>query len=110
MVHWRAGCLESVQVRFGGGQLETCLRSIVPVERRHDDRQGAGCLPYFGREALSRISPALATPSLRTFSQPNTLAYRRPRVYRTPRDAASQFVRYGRVYDEWAMACLAAGR
>src|SRR5262249_18407432 len=24
-VHWRAGCLESVQVRFGGGRLETCV-------------------------------------------------------------------------------------
>ena len=47
-IYWRAGCLESVQVRFGGGQLETCLRSIVPVVRRHEDRQGAGCLPYFG--------------------------------------------------------------
>src|SRR5262249_37368372 len=46
-VHRRAGCLESVQVRFGGGQLETCLRSIVLVVRRHEDRQGAGCLPYF---------------------------------------------------------------
>jgi len=33
--------------------LETCLRSRVLVERRHEDRQGAGRLPYFGCDTKS---------------------------------------------------------
>lgn len=37
--------------------METCTRSIVLVGRRHDDRQGAGCLPY--RLRLQRASRSL---------------------------------------------------
>jgi hypothetical protein len=39
MVHWRAGCLESAQVRFGGGQLETC--TTVHSARRETPRRPA---------------------------------------------------------------------
>jgi len=29
-----------------GGSWKPAPRSLVPVVRRHEDRQGAGCLPY----------------------------------------------------------------
>jgi hypothetical protein len=46
-VHWRAGCGKSLEAGSEGGSWKPAPRSIVPVARRHDDRQGAGCLPWF---------------------------------------------------------------
>jgi hypothetical protein len=53
---WFTGEPDASKVRKSGsegGSWKPALRSTVPVERRHDDRQGAGCLPYFGCDTKS---------------------------------------------------------
>src|SRR5436309_2275427 len=56
MVHWRAGCVERCKSGSEGGSWKPAPRSIVPVERHHDDRQGAGCLPYSATGGARRMS------------------------------------------------------
>src|SRR2546427_1670931 len=46
ITYWRAGCAERCKSGSEGGGWKPAPRSIVPVARRHDDRQGAGRLPY----------------------------------------------------------------
>ena len=64
--------MRKYQVRFGGGGWNPASRSIVFVERRHEDGHGAGRLPYFCQKPSVAVRP-LAILAAKSGRRPPTI-------------------------------------